>query len=810
MNTLFHHIGVWRPALVGLLLSLGTGALAQTKLAGRVLDQQKQEALSFATVVVKAAGTDGKIVQSALADEAGRFELRTIDPGSYQLQVLMVGFGTYSQDLQLTSGMPTLDLGTINLQPTPQNLKEVTIVGRRQLLVQKPDRVVMNVEGSVLATGNDAYNILAMAPSVQLTNGRLSFRGKNNVLILLNGKRLPGATLENVLASIPGDQIERIELISNPSAKYDADASGGVIEIYTKRSKELGWNGNLGGNLSQGYRTAGGLNGGLRLSTQKIDFSLTGGYTRRGGLERGYQNRTLYAGLTPVGSFAQDVDFGHKVINEGNVSSSFNYHLNDRNTVGVDVDVLRASLDGSGWVRSTIRKAEGDTYSRSFNDVGLKVDLYNYNLFYKRSLDSLGSNLLLTTNYAQYVSGQRQTFDQFLVTPTDPDGTTSRFRNNAPATYDIYTGAADYTKAWGPATRLESGLKYIYTRNESRQVAESMSDGAWVITTNNPFARLGYREQIVAGYASLSHTVGKWGLQAGLRAEQTNYSVRQGVDSSYFNLFPNLRADYKLSDNYSTSVAYARNINRPSYESLIPYELFIDNYTSRKGNARLRPEYAHSFSWNHLYKGFGLQLAYTQTTNAISSVYLYDAANLRFVLTQNNFRQRHLTSLTLTAPLTPAKWWNMNNTVSVLYQDLSFPSPLDNAVRYVKNKVYYTASTDNTFTLGKGWTAQLNGVYNSPYFSGILDYGAFSNVTVGVKKQLWDKKAALKLDVTDLFYQANIRETSRVVPVVTDGILRNDTRRVRLSFTYKLGKTGLKTKRVQTNGNADQLNRLGI
>jgi outer membrane receptor protein involved in Fe transport len=801
-----------RPLLLlgGCLLAGAGQALAQSVVTGRVLDQQKQDALSFATVVLRAGGPEGKVVQSALADEAGRFTFKGLAPGSYQLSVLMVGYAPYGQALPLATGKPALDLGPLALAPAAQKLDEVVVTGRRPLIEQKLDRITLNVENSVLAAGNDAYNILAMAPTVQLIEGRLTFRGKSNVLILLNGKRLPGANLETVLASIPGDQIERIELISNPSAKYDADASGGVIEIYTKRSKELGWTANLASNLSQGYRTAGGLSGGLRLSTAKLDVTANGGYTRRGSLERGYQNRTLYQGLTPVGSLRQDVNLDDELIQNGNFNGSLNYHLNAKNTLGVDVSVVNSSLASSGQVRTVIEQAAGQSLSDSHNNMDLHVRLTTYNLFYRRLLDSLGSSLQLASTLAQYTSNQQQNFDQFLQSPTEPQGTSAQFRNLAPSTYHIYTEAADYTKVLSPATRLEAGAKYTRTDNESRQLAETLTNGTWTTQTGGPFAQLGYKERIGAAYLNLNHTAGRLALQAGLRAEHTQYRVVGGIDSSYFNLFPNLRADYKVSDQYSTSLAYAKNINRPSYGSLIPYELFLDNYTSRRGNAYLRPEYAHSFSWNHLYKGFGVQLAYTQTTSAISQVYLYNPAALRLIMTERNFRERHLTSVTFTAPLTPAKWWTSNNTVSVLYQQLSFPSPLDEAALYYKQKTYYTASTDNTFTLGKGWTAQVYGVYNSPSFSGQLDYGAYSYVSTGVKKSFLDKRAFIKLDVADLFYQANVRVSSDVAPAVSEGILRNDTRRVRLSFSYKLGKTDLANKRVQSKTNADELNRLGM
>jgi outer membrane receptor protein involved in Fe transport len=799
---------VRRAALFLLLLVLltATAALAQTTLTGRVLDQPKQQALSFATVVLKTSAPEAKVLTSALADEQGTFTLKAAQPGRYQLQILMLGYTTHTQMLELSAIPPTVNLGTISLLPTTQSLGEVTVTARRQLLQQKPDRVVMNVGESMLGAGNDAYSILAMAPSVQLVEGKLSFRGKANVLIYLNGKRLPGANLESVLASIPGDQLDRIELISNPSAKYDADASGGVIEIYTKRSQTLGWTANLGGNLSQGHRGGGGLNGGLRLSTPTIDFTTSGSLAGKGGFERGSYSRTLFQGRTPVASLEQQNDL-NKVLRDGSFSTSLNYHLSPHTTLGLDFDLTRGSLTGAGWTQATLTEPSGLTRSRVDDDVYLSEAFYNYTLLAQHKLDSLGSSLLVSGNYARFSSEQQQTFRQRVQGPTDQPATSSSFQNSIPATYHIYTAVLDYSKVWNSKTRLETGLKYTATRNESRQLTQTLLPYG-----QGPLAAgrtLGYQEHIGAGYLNLNHTVGKLSLQAGLRAELTRYQVSSGHDSSYVSLFPNLRADYQVSDHYSTALAYAENINRPAYESLIPYERLLDNYTSYKGNAALRPEYAHSLSWSQLYKGYGLQLTHTITTHAISSVYLSDEANQRLVQTVQNLPRRHLTSLTLTAPTQPAKWWSMTNTANLYRQELSFPDPLDQATATRKSKAYFALSSDNTFTLGHGWTTRLYALYNSPSFNGLNDYAAYSYVMASVKKSFWDKKAALKLDVVDPFYQLNFQVSSNVVPVVNSSTNYNDTRRVRLSFTYNFGKTDLPGKRVETNGNAAERNRLG-
>lgn len=781
---------------------------AQNSIKGKVVDEHKAP-IPFATIGLKIKTTDSVLKRNVLSNNSGEFIIQNIKGTSAELTISSVGFISFNQAINFSQN-PSVDLAEIVLHDDRQTLSGVTIAARKPLIQQKTDRLIMNVQGSVLASGNSAYNILAMAPSVQLINGKLSMEGKSNVLILLNGKKLPNATLESVLGSLPGEQIERIEFITNPSSKYDASASGGVIEIYTKRSSAMGWTANVSGNVAQGYRTSGGGAADFRTSTKKLDFSVSAAYNKTGHIERGFSNRDLYNGQTKVGDFSQKMDLSSGSMIDKSLNGSVNYELNKNNNIGLDVNLMKVSLRGSGNLDAVINDQQSRLTSNTFNDVLLEVGFSNYNLFYKANLDSLGSNLLATANYARYTSGKKQEFNQTTIDENTGDISHSQFRNNAPAKYDIYTGTADYTKIFKNSTKVEAGLKYTLTDNHSNQFMEVYQNGTWT-ENNNVLSNLGYQEKIYAGYLNINHKFGKLSLQAGLRAEQSSYKVTGGIDSSYFNLFPNLRADYKVTKNYSSSLSYARNINRPSYDNLIPYELFIDNYTSSRGNAYLRPEYAQTFSWNHLYKKYSLRLAYTRTSDAIADVLFYDQSTLRFIETQSNFLTQHLVSASLSVPVKITSWWTTSNRASLFRKELKYPSPFDQHEVITRNKTYYTLNTLSTFTFGNGLSAELSAYYNSPSISGIYSFRAYSNVSAGIKKSLLKDKASLKLDVSDIFYKNNLFATTNIVPIVTEGINRGDTRRVRLSFRYSFGQDEEKKRaKIQAAGNTNELNRLKL
>ncbi|MGY0034949.1 carboxypeptidase regulatory-like domain-containing protein [Pedobacter sp. NJ-S-72] len=419
---------------VNLLLLSFCPCFAQNTIKGRIVDANKIP-VPFATVSLKIKAADTLSKKNVISTNTGEFLIQNILNGVVEITVSSVGFISYTQTINFDQSH-LANLAEIVLHDDSKTLSGVTISAKKKkpLIQQKTDRIIMNVQGSVLASGNNAYDILAMAPSVQLMNGKLTMDGKSNVLILLNGKRLPGATLESILGSLSGEQIERIEFISNPSSKYDASASGGVIEIYTKRSSQMGWAASAGGNFARGYRSGGGAgDADFRLNTEKWDFGVSASYAQKGHVERGYSNRELYQGKTRIGDFSQQMDLSTGSMIDKSLNGSISYQLNKNNTFGADVNLIKARLNGSGDLDVIINENQNRLTTKTFNDVLLQVGFSNYNLFYKTVLDSLGSNFMATTNYARYTSGQQQEFKQRTIDEGTGNITDSHFKNNAPA-----------------------------------------------------------------------------------------------------------------------------------------------------------------------------------------------------------------------------------------------------------------------------------------------------------------------------------------------------------------------------------------
>ncbi|MCX2453354.1 TonB-dependent receptor family protein [Pedobacter sp. PLR] len=800
MTNVTRNVNAIKFLIVFFFIGLNIDAIGQVEVSGRIVDRNIG-AVPFTMVILKSKVPIHKNI-TALADNNGYFLVKNVIPGNYTFSATMMGFKVFSKELQVVASKNSLIIDDVMLIDEALSLEGVNITATKtkKIIEQRPDRIIMNVAGSVLAAGNDAYNLLSIAPAVQLINGRLSLQGKSNVLILLDGKKIPGASLESILASIPGDQIDRIELITKPSSRYDADASGGVIQILTKRDKQQGWNANITGNYNQGRYAGAAGNAGFRYNSKKVGFSLNGGYSGRGDLEEGYSNRDLYRGTEKVADFKQTFSYPDKTLGSLNISTSINYHLSAKSLLGADVDYIKSSINAKGNVYSNIIQLADLSTGNTVSDNKLKtnVDFSNYNLYYKTKFDTIGSDLSLNANYSRYLYNTDQQFSQ-VISPSDVSGA-SLFKNVTRSVYDIYTTSVDYTKAFSGSLKFDMGAKYALTNNNSNQFfnGEMSSD-------------IGYKEAIYAGYLKGNQTWGKFSVQAGLRLEHTAYKINSfNIDSNYTNVFFNMLAEYKVTSDYSTSVSYRGAINRPSFNSLIPYMVFRDSYTSFVGNPLLKPELAHDFSWTNIYKKYSASLSYTRTTNKILPIYNYDPENFSYSETVGNFKQGTLWSLNVIVPIKFSSWWENTSSVNGMYQRINYSDPSSFLGLQLRDKYSFTANTFNSFKLSESWSAELAAIYYAPSILGLFNVSQLSNVTLGVKKVFLNKQAFVKVGVSDLFWKNKVTVTSNYIPIVETAYTRNDTRRVRISFQYIFGKKNLKPKKGNNSGNDTEKQRLGL
>ncbi|TGE24592.1 TonB-dependent receptor [Hymenobacter aquaticus] len=822
-----------RLLLLGSLL-LSTGALAQTRatVTGQ-LTAASGAPIDYATVTLHRA-TDSTVVKSEFSDEKGAFRFEQTAAGSYLVSAAQVGFvRTWSQ--AFTVGAETVALPVLTLPASgATTLKEVTVVGQKPLFEREADRTIVNVEGSTLAAGNTSLDVLSRSPGVTVDgNDNIGLRGRQGVLVLIDGKRQPmtGSELADYLRALPAEQLKSIELITNPPAKYEAQGSAGIIAINLKKDQRVGTNGSLSSSYGRGR--FGKFSSGLTLNHRTKKTNTFGSYT--------YTNRRNYGALTIHRDFYVPADQGKRYdgsTDQDNYSVGHNqahswkvgidYNLSDRTVLGATVNGLQTRSWQDGTNLTTLTDAGGNPLRgyNSTNDRNASFPNVAGNLNFKHTFaDSVGTReLTADADYARYTTRRRQFLDTYRdQTPVE---LFMKRYGDQEGLLTIQSVKADYTHPLGKQTRLEAGAKasWVHSDNDVEfRIPPERPDGTVELNTlvrdPNTSNRFRYDENINAAYVNVNHTLPRWTLQAGLRGEQTKAvgqqdvlqaGVEPGFRRNYFQLFPSAAVKHTFTDQHEASVSLSRRIDRPSYNQLNPFRSYIDATTYGAGNKDLRPQTSYNVELTHTYKQkYSLGVSYSRTDNPIIGTVQPDSVNSRTVVsTSQNLGTQYYYALTLTAPVELTKWWSVYNN-GVFYYNRYVGSIVGTTLGRNNARPAFTLSSNSTFTFGKGWSADLNGEYQSRELSGFFDTRPLGQVAFGLQKSLWERKGNLKLNVTDAFYTGAIRATSTYDNYVERFYQRGDFRVATLAFTYRFGNDKLAPSRRRSGGAEDEKRRAG-
>lgn len=786
------------------LFLLSLQALAQHQLTGRVTDTANQPMLYASVALLQSA--DSSIVKGAITDEAGRFRMDKLASGTYRARISAVGYSDrYSAVLTLNADTPTIDLGVLTLDASARNLAEVTVKAPQSLVSQQADRIVLTVEGSVITRGNKAEDLLRYIPRVRYDGGTISVGNKANVLVLVDGRQLGQGSLASFLQTFSAEDIVRIEVITNPSARYDATVDG-VVNIITKKSREQGINGRSTLTYSQGQYSRSSANGSLTYRQGK--------WTVFGSL-----NATL-----PSTSYStQDLNRTFPDITQQNNLITLNRYRSLATNLSLDYafnpqHVLSLRLNGN-WRRDN---RNTDTRTRSIaaplvdstirtENAGLdQASVYDLNLSYKasfgptkaRELTVLVTESLVDVDASQLITYQRIGADEVASGPV------TRLRILNPNQQRNLIGQLDYgTPVLGSNWRLDLGAKYVFIRNDNTLRQDNLVDGQYQF--DPAFSQAGlYQEHTYAAYSNLSHSFGHgWSWQAGLRVERTEQHLTQSaLARSYAGLFPSMGLNRSLSNGYSWGVTVSRKISRPSLSSLVPYRNLIDPYTIIEGNPLIRPSFAHTLDAVYSLGSLNLFANYSYIRDQMTTVLRADPATLVYTQVMDNLRNGHEVYLGATYAKNVTKVWQTNTTLMGMGNYTS--SPVNELSRYQATGLWVTATSLNIITLPRDWKYELTAHYMSPARSGLFTQKGFGGVSMSVTKSLLAKQATLRIDVSDVFRTMASRLESNYGQVNFTMRSYNDSQRVKVSFSYTFGKKTVKMARPATLGNDDEKDRM--
>ncbi|WP_224998475.1 TonB-dependent receptor domain-containing protein [Cesiribacter sp. SM1] len=804
----------FRYVAMAIMALLAQAAFAQDGgLSGNITDD-KGEALPFASVAVMQI-TDSALVTGAVADMDGKFMIKSPAEGRYFLKLSAVGYKGKTTPAFTVSGPAfSKDFGSLSLLEDVEMLQAVSVEALRPKVITEADKMIVSVEGTALAAGSTAMDVLAKSPGVWVDqDGNIQLNGKGGVKIMIDGRPtyLSSKELQNLLQGMSAENIKDIEIISNPSAKHDAEGTAGVLNINLKKNTIRGMNGSVYAGYQ--YNNLHGYNGGAKInyknerwnSSISLDmadrntfrtlnmvreFNQPGDYAKFD--QKTYEDRTDY---TPSIKLNTDYDFNanHSVGASASLSQHDTYQ-------GLTSDMELIRTDASQNMR-TVSAAPVDEKSKSTT----------VNLHYVGKLDTLGTRLTADVDYVRLSSMTTSDFINSFTYASDAPAEKQVLGNTNPSSYNIYAARVDFSKAIFGKSKIEAGVKASHVVSDNELSFFSLEDNTKqpIDSMSNHFI---YRENILAAYGNFSTKLGdKWSVQAGLRAEQTysegeSVTLGETIKRNYLNLFPSVFVQQKVSDNYQISYNYSRRISRPRYESLNPFLVYLDPYTIAQGNPNLRPEYTNSFEVTQTFKQtYNLVLGYSVSKDFFTEVPMQNNSTKTTVFGQQNIDRFQNFRATLVAPVEVTPKWSIFNNVMLAYQ--SFETSF-NDLQQVNEALFFMTQVNNTIKLPLGITAELSGIYRGPLAHGLYQIDGAWWVNAGVKRSFMADKLDVSLNVSDIF--KSLIETGSA----DIGANRNNfdqyrgTRGLKLNLRYRFSK-GEKFESKNRNSNLEELNRAG-
>lgn len=794
--------------LILLFVCIQASIFSQNSIKGKIVDDENQPL--EAAVISLIDASNKKFLKAALSNEEGFFSLVSLKSGQYQIKISILGFKEMTKDVNLTK---SINLGTIKLQSESENLDEVVIKTEKPMVQVLADKTVFNVQNTINAAGDSGFDLLRKAPGIIVDNNdNVIVEGKTGVLFYIDGKPsvLRGQDLVNFLKTLQSSDIESVEIITQPSSKYDAEGNAGIVNIVLKRDKSLGINGTLGSGFTYGDFAR--YNNSVSFNNRNKKTSFYGTLSNRVGNSFDFinlyrtQNNTIFDARTE----------SQRYNNSNNARFGFDYYANKKSTFGIiisgnfndgisDSDSRTPITPLGNTTPDQVLVAGSDTRSDVSNLYG------NVNYKYK---DKKGYSLNVDLDMGRYNSDRSN-----LQPNTYFDGTETVVLSEVinymitPITIDLLTSKVDYEQNFLKG-KLGLGVKFSKIKTENQFDFFNRINGDDIIDldrTNN----FQYDEQVNAAYINFSRKYKKLSVQAGLRVEQTSsdgiltsnqVNNNDRVKRNYTDWFPSGGLTYQANQNNSLALNYSRRIQRPNYQSLNPFIYNIDELSFSQGNPFLQPQYTNNVKLSHTYK-------YTLTTS-ISYSFIKDfsaqiteavGAN-QSVLIQRNVANQRVVNLGISYPTRFNKWWSIYFSVNA-YRSM-FEATNDDFNPISRNSLSLYAQ--NTFKLPNDWRAEVSGWYSSPsIWGGTYETRSLGSLNLAIQKKFFENKMTLRLAVNDVLYTSPWAGDTRFGNVTILGDGGNDSRQFRVNITYNFGRNEIRKARKRDTGIEDEKERIG-
>ncbi|MBR9923321.1 MAG: TonB-dependent receptor [Bacteroidetes bacterium] len=802
-------------SLTGLLIfSIAPFLLSgQSSLSGTLTDTEDQP-LAFANVLLLQA-SDSLLVKGTLVEESGDWTFSNLPSGEYILRFQMVGYATKTSSAFALEAGEDKVLEPEVLEENVTQLDEVQVIARKPLFEQQMDRLVVNVENSVTLAGGTALDILERSPGVVVNrqNKTLGMGGKDGVIVMINGKmtRMDVTAVVQMLAGMNASNIQKIELITTPPSNFDAEGNAGIINIVLKDNPEEGFNGSATVFAGYGYgeKYGGSVNFNLRQS--KVNFYGSYSYSFDHSPQLFTNYRSVVQNGTTVETYTESLRDPDQIDN--NARLGLDVDLGEKTVLG-----LLATAYDSYWRMDATNNIE----IREDGSLVQSIEIPNDEINRWRHL---GGNLNLQHSFRE---SEVLTFDADYLffhdnNPTnytnnyyDANGDfdfSDKLRVSKITPINIYVSRLDYRRKLGEKINLETGIKGTLSQfTNDVQVDENLGTEWMPVTAFT--AKYFLEEKIGAAYASLSYQISdKWSSKAGLRYEYTDSQLdseeEQGiVDRQYGNLFPTFYLSYNINENNSVQLAYNRRIQRPTFNDLAPFVIFLDPNTFFSGNPALQPAISDGVRLEYRWKNFMTALGYNFEQNTISNFqpYIDPETNVQTIASAN-MKDTRTVSLMLSLPFYIGDWWVMQNNLMGFWNRNNLPY---GETLLSLDQASVRGSISNMFTLPKGFTIEIGGFFSSTSLFGFQKIEPFGALNAGIQKSFGNNGGTLSFSVQDIFRTGNWRVSASDPALNLDyeGFYRFSARVFRLSYTRDFGSNQVKSARQRNTGAEEERNRV--
>ena len=771
-------------------------------LTGKVKDEVSGNFVEYATIAVFSQ-RDSSLKGGTISLPDGSFSLSGLPYGMLYLEASFVGYKkTRITKILLTPQKKSVDLGVLTIEPSSTALEAVEVVANSPQIEYKIDKKIVTVDQNIVAAGGTAVDVLENTPSVQVDiEGNVSLRGSSNFTVLIDGRPsvLKGS---EALQQLPSSTIQSIEIITNPSAKYDPEGSGGIINVIMKKQKQSGINGIV--NASVSSNGSYGSDFLLNMRKNKVNYFLGGNYNVRSFGNTGYMEKQVFN----VDTFFQVENSGGAFHRDGaGIKGGFEYNVDSKSTFS-----LSGSLNSFSFGRTADSKEQqyyqpardAGLFFMQNNDFNVTRNSYELALDYQLKFNESGHQLQTSLTYSDESSTEKSNLKQdtvnnnwqsigrpvYLERTLEDDGETE------------FRAKIDYTLPFSEKSKLEAGYQADFEGSSGKYRLENYSNETW-IENDSLFNDKNFSNVVHSLYATYSNGLGKLlDYQVGLRVENNDRLLIQNETNERFgfnnwDLFPSIHISKQLPYNFQMQASYTRRIDRPRDRELDPFKTYIDPYTIRVGNPALKPEYTNSYELNvqKNLKGNGfisLEFFHRQTNNLIDRYTVVDTLTRISTFTYKNINSDYSTGTEAMINMPLAKWWTLNSSASFYNYALKDSS---GSIDLDKSSFTWSARFNSMFRFKTGTQVQLMGFYRAPSITSQGERKGFFFTNVGVRQEFFNRKLTLSLQVRDILGMAKFEFTSSGDGFYQYAKMKREAQIVTFSASYKINNYRQKTRR---------------